>query len=161
MGLSINLVYVRNSLCWLWEINYPKTAWYLLVLTKFILSAHTNNEGVLIHFNDFSSINLTRISTTIFTFCFNWTTLHHGSRHCGQSHQQPSTLFKKKMNIQRLRKRATFFLASSLLLSIERIKNKNETDVLLKRWLWTGSFKRVYNNRDDSFIRTLYPTTSH
>jgi hypothetical protein len=24
-----------------------------LVLTKFILSAHTNNEGVLIHFNDF------------------------------------------------------------------------------------------------------------
>jgi hypothetical protein len=29
-------------------------------------------------------------------------------------------------------KRATFFLLSSLLLSIERIKIKNETDVLLK-----------------------------
>jgi hypothetical protein len=54
------------------EINYPKKQRYLLVLTKFILLCpHTNNEGVLIHFNDFSSINLTGISTTIFTFCFN------------------------------------------------------------------------------------------
>jgi hypothetical protein len=42
-------------------------------------------------------------------------------------------LFKKKMNIQRLAKEQLFFLLSSLLLSIERIKNKNETDVLLKR----------------------------
>jgi hypothetical protein len=51
------------------EINYPKK--HLLVLNQIHSSAHTNNEGVLIHFNDFSSINLTRISTTIFTFCFN------------------------------------------------------------------------------------------
>jgi hypothetical protein len=91
--LSINLVYsVRNSLCWLW-VNYQKT---IFGTTKFILSAHTNNEGVLIHFNDFSSINLElaqRFSLSVLT---KLTTLHHGSRHCGQSHQQPSTIYSRR-----------------------------------------------------------------
>jgi AraC-like DNA-binding protein len=137
-------------------IDYPKNS-LVFIGTNQIHSfcPHTENEGVLIHFNAFF-INqvipelMQRFSLSVFN-------------EIGQPYitaqdnevDRISTLLQfiqeEHQHTNAAQKEQLFFLLSSLLLSIERIKNKNETDVLLKNTAFELAYsfkKEVYDNRD-------------
>lgn len=122
------------------------------------------NEGMLIHFNDFfiNQFNqelVQRFSLSIFN-------------EIGQPYitAQNSEVDRIKILLQLiqeeneqtdpLQKEQLFFLLSSLLLSIERIKNQNKIDVLFKNRDFELAYafkKEVYNHRD-SFPSLKYYT---
>ncbi|MFT7164826.1 MAG: AraC family transcriptional activator of pobA [Flavobacterium sp.] len=123
---------------------------------------NANNEGMLIHFNDFfiNQFNqelAQRFSLSIFN--------EIGRPYIAAQNSEVdriNTLLKfiqeENEQTDALQKEQLFFLLSSLLLSIERIKNQNKTDVLFKNMDFELAYafkKEVYNHRDS------FPSLDH
>lgn len=145
------------------EINYPKNS-LAFIGTNQIHSfcPHTKNEGVLIHFNDFfiNQFNpelAQRFSLSVFNEIGQPYITVEGTA-VNRVNSLLQFIQEENQHRNTSQKEQLFFLLSSLLLSIERIKNKNETDVLFKNtdFELAYSFKKeVYNNRDS------FPSLEH
>jgi AraC family transcriptional activator of pobA len=150
-------------------IDHPKNSLVFINTDQIhYFCPNAENEGMLIHFNDFfiNQFNqelAQRFSLSIFN-------------EIGQSYitiqnsevNRIDTLlqFIQEENKQTdpLKKEQLFFLLSSLLLSIERIKNQNKTDVLFKNMDFELAYafkKEVYNHRDSFHSLEYYTQQLH
>ena len=144
-------------------IDHPKNS-FIFINTNQVHYFYTNadNEGVLIHFNDFfiNQFNqelAQRFSLSIFS--------EIGQPYITAQNYEVDRIntllqFLEEENQQTdpVQKEQLFFLLSSLLLSIEHIKNQNTTDVLFKNMDFELAYafkKRVYNHRDS------FPSLGH
>ncbi|MEZ7499032.1 helix-turn-helix transcriptional regulator [Flavobacterium sp. Arc3] len=144
-------------------IDHPKNSLVFINTNQIhYFCPESKNEGILLHFNDFfiNQFNqelAQRFSLSIFN--------EIGQPYISAQNTEVSRINTLLQFIQEenqhtdtSQKEQLFFLLSSLLLSIERIKNKNEINVLFKNtdFELAYSFKKeVYNNRDS------FPSLEH
>jgi hypothetical protein len=140
MVLSI-MVYSSGTLCWLWNRPNQKTVWYLSTPTKsFFLPTYERRSPYPFQrffINQFKEL-AQRFSLSVFNEIGNPTSRRKTLRSIASTAFY--NLFKKKINIQRLRKRATFFLAKQSFTQYWTHQNKNKRMCFLKHGLWTGLF---------------------
>lgn len=137
-------------------INYPKNSLaYIGTNQIHSFCPNTNNEGILVHFNEFfiNQFNqelAQRFALSIFNE-IGQPYITTQETEVNRINSLLQFIQQESLHTATSQKEQLFFLLSSLLLSVERIKNKNDANFFFKNtdFELAYSFKKeVYNNRD-------------